>query len=84
MSQMDKNKLKVLQDIDYKINRCCGVCKHGDFGYLNDWGTCSIQQYSHLKHSGENRQLSINVFGSCDKFELNETYDFGGFKEFVK
>jgi len=69
---MDNNKLKVLQELPYVIQRCCGLCKFGTFpGLGSNWGTCKENSYEHQKHSDANRQLSINKFGSCPKFEAD-------------
>lgn len=80
---MDANKRKVLIDIGYKIQPCCGLCKHSVFPNGN-WGGCNIQTYDHLKHSDSRRQLSIHKFGTCPKFELDEIKkaDLGKFDEF--
>ena len=83
---MDKNKLKVLQDIDYKIQKTCGLCQHGDFGlsYAKQrWGTCKIQKYEHLKHTGDKRDLSINIYGYCDKFQAQEI-EMAGLEKFIE
>ena len=72
---MYNNKLKELQDINYVIRKCCGLCSHGKFNFLrsgNSYGTCEIHEYKHLKHTGKKRQLSINRDGYCDKFEWDE------------
>jgi hypothetical protein len=79
---MDKNKLQVLRDIDYKINPCCGNCVHGDFGETN-FGTCAIQSYFHLKHQ-RTHGLSIYRFGRCPKWERDPMSDnLEGFEEFL-
>ena len=81
---MDENKLKVLQELPYKIQRVCGICKHGVFPN-NDFGTCAKLQYDHKKHTGPSRQLSIFKLGSCPHFELREeaTYVMGPYIEFL-
>ena len=79
---MDENKLKVLQGVGYKVNPCCGLCKHGWFPQ-NDWGTCEIHKYAHLKHTGVSRQLSIHKYGSCPKFEAKGLSTLGAFGEFL-
>jgi len=78
---MDPNKLKVLQEVSYRINPCCGLCKHGWFPQ-NDWGTCEIQKYEHQKHSGPPRQLSIHKYGRCPKFKAKQNTNLGLFQEF--
>jgi hypothetical protein len=83
---MDKNKLTELRSIDYKIPRTCGLCKHGVFVGVNDWGGCAIRTYDHLKHTGPPRQLSIYVGGSCSLFEEDARVAniLGTFYEFLK
>lgn len=82
---MDQNKLEVLRSIGYTIPGTCGLCKHGVFPQ-NEWGTCSVQEYQHKKHTGDPRKLSIVKSGSCSLFEKDETKIavLGAFKEFVK
>lgn len=67
---MDENKDKQLAEISYKVHRTCGQCKHFKPGH-GDFGTCNLFKYKHLKHTGEERQLSVNRYGSCSKFEMN-------------
>lgn len=67
---MDKNKLKVLQELGYEVRRVCGNCKHGVFP--NDsWGTCSVHKYEHQKHCESTRQVSINKYGHCYTHEID-------------
>lgn len=77
---MDANKLIMLRAIGYKINKCCGLCKHGTFPN-NNWGTCKIHKYKHIKHTGEERELSINKFGYCNSY-FSEC-ELGSFSEFL-
>lgn len=80
---MDKNKLQVLRELPYRVQRVCGLCLHGQFP-TNDWGTCATAVYDHQKHSEAIRQLSITRFGSCPKFEAGSKVEgLGGFKEFL-
>ena len=67
---MDKNKLKVLQDIGYKIQSVCSLCVYATFPN-NDWGTCNVHVYNHLKHTGPVRKLTINKLGFCSKFDID-------------
>lgn len=70
---MDQNKLKVLRDIEYVIPKQCGICIHGTFSALSaQFGVCAIQQYDHLKHTGDARQLSVYRGGCCPKFTADE------------
>jgi len=82
---MDANKLKVLQDLSYTVQKSCGLCTHGVFPN-NDWGTCNKHTYDHLKHTGEARQLSVFRYGSCEGFEFHKPLEpmLGHFKEFMR
>ncbi len=83
---MDQNKQGELRQIGYLILPVCGLCKHGSFP-SNDWGTCQVRTYEHLKHTGPARQLSIYRMGSCpDKFQLDaaRAASLGAYAEFVK
>jgi hypothetical protein len=43
------------------------------FAGRSDFGTCAIKTYDHLKHTGSDRQLSINRYGACASgFELSD------------
>jgi len=81
---LDKNKLKVLQSLPYVIREVCGLCKHAKIGIDSYWGTCNIITYKHEKHTGENRQLSIHMFGSCHKFVMDNDTELGSFEEFLE
>jgi hypothetical protein len=83
---MDKNKLAELRRIDYRIPKTCGLCKHGVFVGINEWGGCAIQTYDHLKHSESKRQLSIFKGGSCTLFEeaTQAANVLGAYYEFLK
>lgn len=79
---MDAAKLKVLQNLRYRILPVCGLCKHGWFP-KTDWGHCENNTYEHEKHSGPPRQLSIHKFGGCWKFQRKGNLDYlAGFQEF--
>lgn len=69
---MDANKAKKLSEIGYQVKECCGLCKYSHIS-LDGWGICNLHKYKHEKHVGEERQLSVNQFGYCDKFVLDET-----------
>jgi len=63
---MDKNKLEELKCTGYFISPCCGLCRHARFttpGVL--FGTCAVHEYTHLKHTGTDRFLSISRYGCC-------------------
>ena len=83
---MDKNKLGELRRIGYRIPKTCGLCKHGVFVGVNEWGGCAVRTYDHLKHSDSKRQLSIYKGGSCpDLFEPSEQTPniLGAYHEFL-
>lgn len=84
---MDKNKLKVLREINYVIPKQCGLCRHGQFADADaPWGTCALRTYVHEKHTGAPRQLSVFRHGGCpDKFELSPEGEqaLGTWAEFV-
>jgi len=63
---VDAAKLRVLQSIGYEIKRTCGSCLHARYpSEESDWGTCSVNQYEHEKHTGPARDLSIHRTGKC-------------------
>ena len=72
---MDQNKLKVLREIDYKLNKCCGNCQHSSFRGGSLFGICKVNEYVHLKHTGEKRQLSVNYFGECEKYSIEKVFE---------
>lgn len=74
---MDENKVKVLEEIGYKINSCCVNCVHGEF-YTLGFGSCHKNTYVHLKHQNPEggRPLSVHATGWCPQFEpRNELHD---------
>jgi hypothetical protein len=80
---MDANKREVLVEIGYRVLPTCGRCFHGDIAPGSEWGTCAVQTYGHLKHTGLPRALSITRSGTCQRFALNPTEALGGFEEFA-
>jgi hypothetical protein len=70
---MDKNKLQKLREIGYTLRNCCANCEHGMFP-SNNFGTCSVHKYRHLKHTGELRDLSIHKYGCCPDHKLDEYF----------
>ena len=64
---MDVNKYRKLQEIGYKIHRCCGSCINANH-FNDDWSTCKIHFYSHQKHSESLRELSIFKYGTCSQY----------------
>jgi hypothetical protein len=84
---MDKNKLKVLQSVNYKIQNCCSFCTHSRINEMRSiWGTCKKHTYKHLKHTGEEREMSINAYGTCENFERADGLDslLGSFTQFER
>ena len=67
---MDANKLKVLQDIRYRINPNCETCALSDLA-ADGWGYCGAHEYQHLKHSEETSFLSVHRMGYCAQWELD-------------
>ena len=82
---MDDNKRLKLVEIGYSVNKCCGVCHHGVFKVNNDFGDCLEHDYTHLKHTGGAKLLSVFRYGGCSKFKMRESALFfmHAFKEFV-
>lgn len=72
---MDRNKLRVLQSIDYAVS-ACGVCANAQIEPGRDWGTCAVKTYQHEKHSDSTRQLSIYRYGRCDDFTARADLPF--------
>jgi len=74
---MDKNKLIKLKECEYKIQKCCSLCQWSVFlPFSSYFGTCMKIHYKHLKHFDEERELSINRWGVCNKFDLDEEKSF--------
>lgn len=65
---MDANKDKRLEEIGYMMHKTCGLCSFYEGGKGSMFGVCKKQKYQHLKHIGEARDLSVNIFGSCLSF----------------
>jgi hypothetical protein len=63
---MDKNKEKKLKKIGYIIPEVCGTCLHSDIKPGQDFGTCGLISYNHLKHSTDVRDLTIYRGGRCE------------------
>lgn len=83
---MDTNKLKVLRDAKYTIRKVCGNCSSGRFKKGNPFGECLSRTYTHEKHTGEKRQLSVHQTGYCDYhvFAEEETDKLHGFYIFLE
>lgn len=82
---MDENKRLVLQQIDYNIQKSCGMCIHSSFVGSGNFGDCRVNKYEHLKHTDRVRNLSIHRYGSCPKFEWKTVDQFATktWKEFI-
>lgn len=83
---MDENKRKKLKQIGYTIKRCCMNCENSRFSPIRSWGTCSLHKYNHLKHSVQERDLSINRSGYCIHHRLKTVVldSLDKFQEFVE
>jgi hypothetical protein len=81
---VDVNKLRVLQGLPYRISPVCGLCEYGSFP-KDDWGSCDLHTYEHLKHSEAHRQVSIHKYGGCPSFKLDASKAslLGFFKQFL-
>jgi hypothetical protein len=66
---MDANKKQKLEDIAYIVQRSCGLCRHGHFKPDQLFGDCAIETYTHLKHTGDPKHLSVVRYGLCPSFE---------------
>jgi hypothetical protein len=78
---MDRNKLKKLRSISYKIMAVCGICEHGNFENGKEFGTCNKHDYVHLKHK-QIRQLSIHIYGVCEEgYKSNKGFELTKFSE---
>lgn len=82
---MDENKRQKLISILYEIPKSCGTCKFSGIEDRQEWGVCMKHTYKHLKHTGEERQLSIHRTGVCVTHETDEfeVAKLGLFKEFA-
>lgn len=81
---MDQNKIQKLKDIGYQVKQVCGNCIH--FKQFEDmhFGECHNHEYTHLKHTGGKRKLSVVQYGRCDNWEPSDDQDYlHGFKDFL-
>jgi hypothetical protein len=69
----DPNKLQALADAGFKIRACCAICVHANFKPGSDWGACNLIPYKHLKHTAEQKSVSIHKSGYCDGYEADPT-----------
>jgi len=72
----DPAKFEKLRKIGYAIPIACGLCKHSRWSLSSGsgfgWGTCSLHQYKHGKHTGSPREVSIVTTGTCPSAELDD------------
>ncbi len=80
---MDANKRQKLLDIGYRVKSTCGTCKHFNSYVDPEFGDCSLHKYTHLKHSGGQRKLSVVQHGHCNSYEQDNVEFLHGFKEFL-
>lgn len=80
----DANKFAKLREIGYKVPVTCGLCTNGHFSKGQDWGTCRLHQYEHLKHTGLPREVSVIRFGTCPKAVLYSPSVLGAHAEFLE
>jgi hypothetical protein len=83
---MDQNKVTKLRDVEYKIRPQCGLCRHGEFKTIKDeFGSCLLHSYEHLKHTGAPRRLSVYRGGSCESYtpEAAKIAQLGAYLEFL-
>lgn len=87
---MDENKRLKLIEIGYEIRPTCSTCAHGEFKFRMTWGSCSKHEYTHLKHTGPDRHVSIHVDGHCPSFKEDPakvaklSEHLGRWQEFLK
>ena len=67
----DEAKFAALRALPYQIRVSCGLCIHGQLSPTG-WGTCARHSYTHRKHSGAPRQISIHAAGSCPDAHLSD------------
>ena len=83
---MDVNKLKVLKEVKYSVKQCCGICIYANIAPTSNWGTCTLNDYNHEKHSVTKRELSISRYGYCEFWKIHPEQEFqlGAYKEFLE
>jgi len=81
---VDENKAKKLREIGYQIRGCCGLCVHFLGAPRTGWGTCANNRYKHKKHVGDERNLSVSIYGWCDAYEFHPATRLHAFSEFTK
>lgn len=82
---MDANKDLRLQEINYKLHRTCGLCVYFEGSKGSMFGVCKKNTYNHLKHTGDARALSVNIYGSCLDFDWDTVKlpQLHGFQKYI-
>ena len=80
----DENKFKKLREIGYNIPVTCGLCTYALIPRDQDWGTCRKHLYTHLKHSGPDREMSIVRYGTCPDALIYSSHFLGAHVEFLR
>lgn len=80
---MDENKRIKLINIGYQVKDTCGTCKHFNSHADPEFGECNLHRYTHRKHTGGERKLSVVIYGSCRDYESTDINFLHGFKEFL-
>jgi len=73
----DANKIAKLNEIGYRVQACCRICKHAAFAPYGDFGSCGVHSYNHAKHTANPRKLSVHQGGVCSKFTINAKKEEG-------
>lgn len=81
---MDENKLIKLKDVGYTVKKVCALCRYSLFAPHKLFGVCTAYEYTHQKHTGPDRRLSILKFGYCNDFKRDYTTNFGAWEEFFE
>jgi hypothetical protein len=82
---MDANKLVKLREVEFVIRKTCGICTYGRFVDGRDWGTCAKHSYTHVKHVGPDRGMSVHRSGYCQcGFKLSDGIVLGKHDEFLE
>ena len=78
---MDRNKLKVLQDIQYDVRDTCESCAHAHIKPWCLYGECKMFIYRHEKHE-RYMPLSIVRSGWCSDYKRGEgKWGLDGFEQ---
>jgi len=77
------NKVAALEAVGYEIRHTCGSCEHfRSFDRQREWGTCRATLYTHRKHTGEPREVSVMHYGHCPLWTRNPLVSFGTYSHF--